>query len=211
MSLIHDALARAQEEAERRRALARGETPPPPTPRPRPRLRAGWWAGLAAALAVALVAFALGRSLRPAAPSPAAPAPASPTAAGAQRAAPGGVETPAAGLGADEPAPPSPAAATPPSGATREAAPRPAATVRRQPALPGSAVTLTDGTSVELQGIVWNRVSPTAVINGRVLSPGETVGDLSLLRIERRSVVLGDGRREIVLELGEPTEAPAQP
>jgi hypothetical protein len=66
--------------------------------------------------------------------------------------------------------------------------------------------------ALELQGIVWSRERPTAVINGVVLGPGETVAGFTLLRVEPRAVVLGDGEREIELRL-EPASAapPADP
>ncbi len=207
MSLVHEALERAREEAARREALERGEAPAPRAAPPQVRFGAGRPLALAAAaLLIGLAGFGLAMLVRrppaPAAlgspnlapaPSARSPLPSSPPAAADNN-------PPAAPAGTP-PEPSSPASVTttvPParSGAER----RPPA---RSPALP-------DGTALELQGIVWSSEFPTAVINGAVLAPGEALGGLTLLRVEPRAVVLGDGEREIELRL-EPAAAAGPP
>lgn len=273
MSLIHEALARAREEAARREALARGEAPAPAPPPDHYRFRSPLWVAAGLAVAVLLGGIALGLWLAPSRDETARTAAVS-SKEGTEESAAGPVarldptvprrETradavppatsdavepprPSAGAGdaqslAGAPSPPGPAdaAASPvDEPAHRSAAPertgsapapsrdadssllenstdgvvstegavpvRPAARADRrtdpQPAS-GARTELGGGRSLELQGVVWNTVSPSAVINGVLLEPGDEVEGCRLLRIEPRTAVLADGDREVVLTLG---------
>lgn len=54
---------------------------------------------------------------------------------------------------------------------------------------------------LELDGIVYNETSPTALINGRVVAPGGFVAGYTVVRIERDRVELRDENGTIVLTL----------
>jgi hypothetical protein len=215
MSLIHEALERAREEAARREARARGDLPAErPAPPHYDFSRSRALPVVAAALLVGLAGFGLARWLeRPSAPGPGQSA--GPTAAPAPVAsAPSPAPSPPEATDSAAPAAPLAAPAAPdvtppaqpaeqPGGAARpERRPRPA-----PPAEPPVEATA----ALELQGIVWSSEQPTAVINGLVLAQGETVGELEVLRIEPRSVVLGDGERTIELVLGARPAPPEEP
>ncbi len=207
MSLVHDALERARQDAARREALARGETPAPrPAPARAPSGAGRWLAGAAAAVLLLSAGFGLATLLRRA-PAPVAAPLAPPLSPSSQSQAP------------DPPPPEGPAATaiTPAlpvaplqAGEAGSGHPPTAGTVARRPAprAPARPAAVgADGVPLELQGIVWNRTSPTAVINGAVLAPGEEVGGWIVVRIEPRTVVLADGEREVELRLS-PAQAP---
>lgn len=54
---------------------------------------------------------------------------------------------------------------------------------------------------IELDGIVYNESSPTALINGRVVAPGGFVAGYTVVRIERDRVELKDENGAIILTL----------
>lgn len=269
MSLIHEALARAREEAARRQALARGEAPAPAPPPDHYRFRTPLWVAAGLAVAVLLGGIALGLRLassreeaaRTAAvssregteelaagpvarldptvprrqtradavppatsdavepPRPSAGAGDAHSLAGAASPVPreSPVDEPAHRSAALEgtgsaPAPSRDAASSLPESSTDGVASSegavPAHLAARagrrtdpQPAS-GARADLGGGRSLELQGVVWNTVSPSAVINGILVEPGDEVEGCELLRIEPRTTVLSDGEREIVLRLG---------
>jgi len=266
MSLIHEALARAREEAARREALERGEAPPGGPPPDHYRFPSPVWLLALLGLAVLVGGVGLGRwlaSSHPASPSPSTVPPAQqrtarePTAqepATSEPARPSGEtapqeETPTAALPGKEgttgpaagaeashaPAAPRTDVETAAAGSPEpERAERASADARSAGfALPGdstaaarstagaasvpgaarprpqetaeppsaSRVDLGGGRSLELQGVVWNTVSPSAVINGTLMEPGESVEGFELVRIEPRTAVLSDGEREVVLVL----------
>ena len=51
-------------------------------------------------------------------------------------------------------------------------------------------VKLADGSSVKLSGIVWSDVSPVAVINGKLVGPGQAVDQVTVDKIEPGRVTL---------------------
>ena len=58
------------------------------------------------------------------------------------------------------------------------------------------SVATADGGAIELSGIAWSETGPFALINGRVVGPGSTVGAYTLEAIRPGHVVLaGEGRR----------------
>jgi hypothetical protein len=217
VSLVHEALERAREEAARREALARGEST---TPRPAPPqyrfVPSRWLAAAAAALVIGLAGFALAILVRrPPGPAPtggtldSSPVPASPS---PSPAAPPVAATTA--IGEPTPSPPASSAAPTAGVASGQAPTAPAAPPRadRRPAARPAAALGREVVALELQGIVWSSERPTAVINGIVLGLGETVAGFTLLRVEPRGVVLGDGEREIELRLeAAPAAPPADP
>ncbi|HLX08737.1 MAG TPA: hypothetical protein VKY89_12830, partial [Thermoanaerobaculia bacterium] len=51
-------------------------------------------------------------------------------------------------------------------------------------------VKLADGSLVKLSGIAWSDASPVAVINGRVIGPGQGVDEVTVDKIEPGRVTL---------------------
>jgi len=240
MSLIEDALKRAQEEAARqddleRRAKRRWIPPEPPREKRR-------GAVIAAALVCAggVVAGAwLWRSRRavprpavssrtdtaPPVAAPAIPAPLPQVEVAPPPGRAGGKEKPAVpaknsvapAAGRDRPAasPPAPPAtrmteekprpeepASPRPAAP--ASPRPAPTISGAKAEPTSFVrvaTLPGGTKIALDGIVYSETNPVALIDGRVVAPGGSVGDFQLVRVEQNRVELRGAGRTIWISL----------
>ncbi len=199
MSLIDEALKRAQEAA-RKEGAASEKRPWTPAPLPdaglarrRRAVRALLWSvSIAAALGVAVVGLravwnAAGPAPRPAAaaaPAPTVPAP-EPTLAETI------VTTPMA--------PPAAVARAPRP--TRSAAPEgvsfaettPEATEAPPPAggrnYVGS-VQLPDGARIELGGIVWSEEEPRALLNDRIVATGAYVEGFTVSKIEEGRVVL---------------------
>jgi hypothetical protein len=52
-----------------------------------------------------------------------------------------------------------------------------------------------------LSGIMWDRTSSYAIINGEIVHVGEAIDGKTIKRIEPNKVILHDGKREYVLEL----------
>lgn len=232
MSLIHDALARAREEAARREALARGETPAATPPPEHYRFRSPLWT-LALVVVVVLAGGAtLGRWLTARSHGSGGDA-ATPASRAAEDRSPrpelsatlpvdsGGPGTAAASGTSPSPAAPVGEGSPTPSAVLETgAAGLPPAPVRPNGSATGtqhppgndsggsvalgsaSSADLGGGRSLELQGVVWNTRSPSAVINGTLMEPGDSVEGFELVRIEPRVAVLSDGRREITLSLG---------
>jgi hypothetical protein len=214
MSLVREALEKAEREAAARAAREKGlgpqlaaTTQPYRAPRRRPRAMV---AGALVAVAIGGVALAIYlRQPRDAAPPAAtersADAVLEPIAAStapvAAAAATAGVEPPA-------PAPEEPvvAAALP--------APAPAEPVATPPTTPPSPVVIAeareyvreavlDGGAArfELGGIAWSEAAPLAYLNGKLRGVGEVVAGLRIERIDRDRVTLAGGERRIVLRL----------
>lgn len=57
--------------------------------------------------------------------------------------------------------------------------------------------------SNELNGILWDPVSPKALINGQIVGVGDSVGAATVVEIKQSSVILDDGTRDVHLRLGE--------
>ncbi len=55
--------------------------------------------------------------------------------------------------------------------------------------------------SLSLQGIVMDPLSPFAIINGEIVKEGETIGGATVVLIQKAKVILKKGKEEIVLEL----------
>ena len=191
MSLIDDALRRAQEEAERQEeAHRRSQRPwiPPEPPRPR-RSRTP----LFAAGALLAVAAAVWVAVRPARSGPGPvrrPSPSEPDRVAAPKLETVAVPAPDAPVtlaARPLPAPPPPRAA----GATHPESRRPK---------PSSGLTdgktfvrtvpLGEGLAIDLDGIVFSDTNPVAVIGGKVLGPGGIVDDFQVVRIEANRVTL---------------------
>jgi hypothetical protein len=143
----------------------------------------------------------------PAAATPAAPAASPATSASAEASATRAL--PATSPAATPAAPPSPVdddddaespAAPAPAGtgagtasaAPTRAAAAPAAAVRTM-ADGGTyvgEVKLADGSLVKLSGIAWSDASPVAMINGKLVGPGQGVDQVTVDKIERDRVIL---------------------
>jgi hypothetical protein len=46
---------------------------------------------------------------------------------------------------------------------------------------------------IQLQGILWDPQAPTAILNNRVVSPGDSLGRWEVVEIQKTQVVLSDG------------------
>jgi len=60
-----------------------------------------------------------------------------------------------------------------------------------------------DGSVVVLSGILWDDKSPKAVINGKIKGIGSKVGKYRVVDIDRNSVTVNDGSKNIVISLEE--------
>jgi hypothetical protein len=215
MSLIDDALRRAQEEAARQDEAHRLARRPWIAPQPpRRRGRAGRFAaiGIAFALAAGSVWF-LARRAAPVPPRALSPAP---RPAHGPAAAPGPSVVPAEpakpALENVEVAPPVAARPAPERPKTNRAVPEGDPVSKRspgeQPAPPPAparpprpspipdgktfvrTVNLPGEEAIELDGIVFSETSPVAVIGGHLLGPGSWVGDFEIVKIEENRVTL---------------------
>ena len=230
MSLVSDALKKAQRDAAAREARDKGLPPPLAMPtqpfRARRRRATAPWAAIAsAALLLGAVggAYSWWSSREPAASRqvPAEKAPekegldvGSTAASPEPNSLPGTVPAPAAAprtLAAATPAPPSMEAFPAPSpAATVSASPpsAPARTVAPPPAAPGPEpatfvreATLADGARLHLGGIAYSEAAPLAYLNGRLVGVGERVESCRVQRIERGRVALDCPGAPVVLTL----------
>jgi hypothetical protein len=115
---------------------------------------------------------------------------------------PAGGGAPPAGAGAagtagaaTEATPTGAGAAARPAGSGTATAPAPATSAAAAPVMADGGtylgmVRLADGGTVQLSGIAWSDASPAALINGRVLGPGESLGDVTVEKIEPHRVTL---------------------
>ena len=211
MSLIDEALKRAQQAHDREADQARRPWAPAPLPDSgvarRRRLLVGATLAAVGALGVAgLVLLRRSPVTKPAAPSserPALPTPVPPTpgpfdevrvpppprgiaAAPAPKPTAGPVQGPALPAGA--PAAPRGPAAAPPLPASPASAERPGGLASGR-TYTGS-VALPAGGKLELEGIVYSETNATAVINGRILGEGASVEGFTVTRIEENRVTL---------------------
>lgn len=218
MSLIDEALKRAQEAA-RKEGASSEKRPWTPAPLPdaglarrRRVVRALLWSvSIAAALVVAVVGVravwnAAGPAPRPAAataPAPTVPAPeptlaetvvttpiAPPAAAVARAPRPTRIAMPEGVSFAETPT--SQTATTAPP-----RAPKPAADGRN---FVGTAQ-LPDGVRIELGGIVWSEEEPRALLNDRIVGTGAYVEGFTVSKIEEGRVVLEKGGTTISISL----------
>lgn len=214
MSLIDEALKRAELEAARRDGLRSGGAYPW-VPEHMPRRRRRWLAAAAALVLAGVVAGGVWWMTRPAAPdqaeavaarskeSPAPPTPGAKLETVEVPPPPVGLPSRAAARG-DEAAAPKPAKDT-----RRPTAPFDTARARIAPASPaggtdgktaagGPATAKTyvgeavfpDGVKIELGGIVFSETNPVALINGKVLPPGGIVEEFTIVSIKEDRVEL---------------------
>ena len=209
MSLVRQALAKAEREAAARTAREKGLPENLSTagqPYRAPRRRGGPPAALAF---VATLAAAGGVgywvSRRAPAPVPPPPAAATPAPVALPASAAPAAARPSAAPAVESAAPQSktttvePGAASakpttpprPPAGATPATAEERA--VRELP--------LAGGATLRLGGIAWSEAAPLAYLNGRLVGVGESVEGYRVARIEREQVLLERGGRRVVLLL----------
>lgn len=225
MSLIDEALKRAELEAARRDGLRSGGAYPW-VPEHMPRRKRRWLAVLAALVFAGVVAGGAWWALR-------RPAAGEAGAAAARNVQARAVPTPSGKLETVEVPPPP--VGNPSRVAARGdegAAPKPAKETRRPtaafdtarariaPASPGAGkeskpsaggpadvktyageITLPDGVKIELGGIVFSETNPVALINGRVLPPGGIVEDFTIVSIKEDRVELRGRGTTVVLTL----------
>ena len=84
---------------------------------------------------------------------------------------------------------PKPQADAPRSRSAPEAEPRPAPAAADTKTYVGE-VTAPDGGKIELGGIVYSETNPVALINGKVLGPGATVEEFTIVSIQPDRVEL---------------------
>ena len=65
-----------------------------------------------------------------------------------------------------------------------------------RPAHPNGAVG-----DLKLDGVVWDKQSPKAIVSGMIVGVGEKVGEYTIVGITPDSVILSDGIKEIELKL----------
>ena len=208
MSLIDEALKRAELEAARRDGLRGGAYPWVPEHMPRRRSPWGWIAAtvVGLGLAVAGAVWLIGRPAAvqdpksrvqgsPSAPLETvqvAPPPVGPPSRGATPAKNDDANA-KAGKETQRPTPPfdtararivpAPGAA---SGAAENKPPRGVADGKTY----AGEVTLPDGPKIELEGIVFSETNPVALINGKVLPPGGVVEEFTIVSIKPDRVEL---------------------
>jgi len=185
MSLINDALKRAQE-AQRKDNPAYIVSPmrpnapaPAPAPRHRKKLNLSWMLPVVIILLVVVAVFFMAMAMAKRTQKNIAAAPAA--------SAPPPVET----VAAPEPNPPTPAAPAAP------APPEP------PPAVIGPAAIVADApkpaTVIVLQGIVNDPVHPWAIVNGKSVFLGDNVEGMRVTKISHSSITLiGNGQTNIV-------------
>lgn len=66
-----------------------------------------------------------------------------------------------------------------------------------RPAAAGTVVTL------RLEGIVWDEVSPKAIISNNIVGVGDKIGESTIVEIRKEAVVLNDGEKIFELKLEE--------
>src|SRR3989338_6885219 len=72
--------------------------------------------------------------------------------------------------------------------------------IERDPVFPASKVS---AASIVLNGIFWDEVNPTAVINNEILQAGQSVNGKVIMEIQSDKVILNDGSRNIELKMYE--------
>lgn len=55
--------------------------------------------------------------------------------------------------------------------------------------------------ALELRGIVWDKLKPRALIGDRIVKPGDVIGKYVVTKINKESVIVNDGERDIELRL----------
>ena len=200
MSLIDDALKRAQEasrrggETERSRPWTPAPLPDSGLARRRAVLRGVLWtfAGLAAAAALGLGGWMVWNAAAPEAPRTPRAVAAAPTAAPplAQAAVPTSLPVATAPIAPTRPRP------------TRVAIPQtedvsplvvevpPPPSILKDGQTYTGLVVLPDGTRIELGGIVWSEEEPRALLNDRIVATDAYVGGFTVARIEENRVAL---------------------
>ncbi len=71
----------------------------------------------------------------------------------------------------------------------------------RNPFIPGY-----DPKSLMIEGIVWDDLSPKAIINGNITSVGDHIGPNTIIKIDHSSVTIRSESGDVVLKLGEGRE-----
>jgi len=225
VSLVKEALEKAEREAAARAARERG-LPEKLTAAGQPyrarRQRSPWPAAIALG-GVALVAtagawWALRRAPRPEPIATAAPAaPTATTEERPARASPAGAEPARADIApstdprpAGPPEPDAPAATESavnvPSPSMESDAPQATPAPGRRPPRTVTEthlreLTLDTGATIRLGGIAWSDAAPLAYLNGKLLGVGESVAGCRVEKIERDRVELARGERRLVLTL----------
>lgn len=54
---------------------------------------------------------------------------------------------------------------------------------------------------LKLEGIIWDTLNPIAIINGRTVKQGDRIGNKTIVKIERNTVELYDGKKRTKLRL----------
>lgn len=54
---------------------------------------------------------------------------------------------------------------------------------------------------IKLEGIMWDENNPNAVINGGIYEKGDNIGNMTILKIDKQSIVVSDGNKEYTIRL----------
>ena len=55
---------------------------------------------------------------------------------------------------------------------------------------------------LKLIGIIWDKLDPWAIINGRIIKPGASIGKNKVVEIKEDRVILNNGIEDFELKLG---------
>lgn len=68
-------------------------------------------------------------------------------------------------------------------------------------AAPIAALDKKASVDLQLSGIVWDKISPTAIINGRIVDKGDKILGNVVVEIKQDRIILNDGSRNFELKL----------
>ena len=57
------------------------------------------------------------------------------------------------------------------------------------------------GVNLELKGILWDEKSPSALIEGEIVKEGDTIGQYTVIKINKDRVILSDGTKNFELKI----------
>lgn len=84
----------------------------------------------------------------------------------------------------------------------------------RNPFIPEAtsvSVQVTETDQLVLQGIFWDEANPKAVLNDKMLSKGDTLGNYKVMEIKPGSVVLRTGEKNIEIRVFQPISSKTAP
>lgn len=55
---------------------------------------------------------------------------------------------------------------------------------------------------LKISGILWDEKKPSAIISDKIVNEGDTIGKYTVIKIEKESVILNDGVKNVELVIG---------